>query len=165
MFNFFKKNDIRIFDKDTIFAPISGTIKRLEDVDDAIFSQKMMGDGIVIVPDSDTIFAPTDGELVALFPTGHAVAIKASNGVEYIIHIGIDTVKQKGKGFKILSNDHGNVQVGDKLVKLDLEYLNANCITDTIIVIQNSNDFEIEILQHGHIKALEPLIKITPRQH
>ena len=163
MFHFFKEKSIRVFDSNTILAPVSGFVKRLEDVDDAIFANKAMGDGIVIVPDGDTLFAPTDGIIRSISQDGQTAAIEASNGAKYIIHIGICKNKTNDKGFKALVSANSKIQVGDKLVKINPEFLKNGHCSDIIIVVTNSAEFEIDILENAHIKALDPLVKLVKR--
>ena len=160
MFNLFKKKESKVYENDIIYAPISGTIKKLEDVEDKVFSQKMMGDGIAIIPDGDVVYAPTNGKLSVMFKTGHAVGVESDYGTSYIIHIGIDTVNLEGQGFKKIASQDDKIEVGDKLIKLDIDYLKSVRCMDTMVVIENSADYDLEILKEGHIDALEPLIKL-----
>ena len=96
MFNFFKKKDIELY------APLTGNAVPLTDVPDPVFAEKMVGDGIAILPTSNQVLAPCDGKVVQIFPTNHAVGIEAEGGVDLLIHVGIDTVELKGEGFKRL---------------------------------------------------------------
>ena len=95
MFGFLKK-------KEVFLCPVDGKILPISEVNDPVFSQEMMGPGFAVVPTSKVVVVPMDGEVVTVFPTSHAFGIKSKNGIEMIIHIGIDTVELNGKGFKPL---------------------------------------------------------------
>ncbi|WP_069651051.1 PTS sugar transporter subunit IIA [Caloranaerobacter ferrireducens] len=118
MFKFLRK--IRSRD---ILAPMMGKIINIENVPDEVFSQKMVGDGIAIEPTDGIVVAPCDGKIIQLFPTNHAIGIETEEGLQILIHIGIDTVELKGEGFKsyVVKDDY--VKAGDKLLEVDLEYL------------------------------------------
>lgn len=91
MFGFLKK-------KEVFLCPVDGKILPISEVNDPVFSQEMMGPGFAVVPTSKVVVAPMDGDVVTVFPTSHAFGIKSKNGIEMIIHIGIDTVELNGKG-------------------------------------------------------------------
>lgn len=104
---------------DFIVSPVSGEMKNLELVDDPVFSSLAMGKGIAIKPSSDTIIAPFEATVESLFPTGHAIGLKSKNGTELLIHIGIDTVKLDGLGFKPLVSQGDTVTVNQPLIQFD----------------------------------------------
>ena len=85
---------------ESLSSPVSGTVKNLTEVRDEVFATKMMGDGVAIVPSDDYIVSPCDGTVSMLYPTLHAFAVTSEDGMDILIHIGIDTVKLKGKGFR-----------------------------------------------------------------
>jgi phosphotransferase system HPr (HPr) family protein len=107
----------------SIKAPLSGLLVRLEEVPDPVFSQKMVGDGIAIDPTSEVLLAPCDGEVVQLHPAGHAVTLRSPQGVEVLLHIGIDTVKLKGEGFEPLIEVGQQVRAGHELIRFSAELL------------------------------------------
>ncbi|GAA0597489.1 hypothetical protein GCM10009001_12080 [Virgibacillus siamensis] len=122
--------------QEKILAPLSGTIKSLEDVPDPTFSQKMMGDGLAIDPTDGKVIAPLDGEIVQIFPTKHAVGILSDEGTEVLIHIGLDTVNLDGEGFEAHVKQGDKVKAGDPLVTFDVEFVRkkaAGVITPVII--------------------------------
>ncbi|KQU59866.1 PTS glucose transporter subunit IIA [Bacillus sp. Leaf406] len=124
-----------------VVAPLSGTIKSLEEVPDPVFSQKMMGDGIAILPDNGKVVSPVDGEIMQLFPTKHAVGIKASNGAELLIHIGLETVSMKGEGFEAHVSEGSKVQAGDPLITFDVSLVEEKAkSTITPIILTNGDD-------------------------
>lgn len=124
----------------SIYAPVSGKIVQLEDVPDPVFSQKMMGEGIAIIPFEGKIHAPVNGEVIQIPDTKHAVGIRAEDGSEILIHIGLETVALNGEGFTVNVKTGDNVSVGQSLVDFDLKYVGENA-QDIIspIVITNSD--------------------------
>ncbi|MFV0498687.1 MAG: glucose PTS transporter subunit IIA [Bacilli bacterium] len=126
-------------------SPVSGKIISLTDVNDPIFSEKMLGDGIAILPQNGTVVAPCNGEIVSIYPTKHAICIKSDYGVEILIHIGIDTVNLNGNGFEAFIKDGDVIKMGDKLVDVDLNVV-KNKGFDPIIcmVVTNSTEYNIE---------------------
>jgi len=124
-----------------IYAPMNGKIVPLEEVPDPVFNQKMMGEGIAIMPSEGKVISPIEGTVVQVPETKHAVGLKANDGTEILIHIGLETVSLKGEGFTMNVAQDDKVSVGDSLVDFDLEYVKENA-SDIItpIVITNSND-------------------------
>ena len=102
-------------------APLSGITVMTDDIPDKAFSQKMLGDGGAIDPTDFTLLAPCDATVEVLFPTGHAVALKTAEGVEILLHIGIDTVDLKGNGFEKLVNIGDFVKEGTPLIRFNSE--------------------------------------------
>lgn len=128
---------------DLFISPIQGEIKPLSEVPDAVFAEKMMGDGFAIVPTEGTVVSPVDGTIVTFFPTKHALGIQADSGREILIHVGIDTVKLDGKGFEALVAQGDRVQQGQPLLKFDIDYINEHA-TSIITPIIFTNLFEGE---------------------
>lgn len=104
-------------------SPLTGKLLPLSEVPDQVFSQKMMGDGFAIEPTEGTVVSPVDGEVVNLFPTKHAIGIRANDGREVLIHIGLDTVTLEGKGFEAFISEGDKVKKGQKLLEVDLAYI------------------------------------------
>ncbi|HEY4388056.1 MAG TPA: PTS glucose transporter subunit IIA [Ktedonobacteraceae bacterium] len=102
-----------------VIAPLDGTVVDLEQVPDQVFAQKMVGDGVAIDPSGSVAVAPVAGTLVKLFPGGHAFGIATPEGVEMIVHIGLDTVELNGKGFKNIATEGQQVQVGTTIVRFE----------------------------------------------
>ncbi|GLI83372.1 PTS system glucose-specific EIICBA component [Rossellomorea marisflavi] len=107
-------------------APITGELKDITEVPDQVFSGKMMGDGFAILPEEGMIVSPVDGKIVNVFPTKHALGIESKGGREILIHVGIDTVKLQGEGFESLVKEGDQVEAGQPLLKVDLDFIKAN---------------------------------------
>lgn len=133
MFNIFKrKKEI------SIVAPMTGEIIEIDKVPDAVFAGKMVGDGLAINPSEGTVVAPCNGKIIQVFPTNHAIGILTPEGLEILIHIGLDTVNLKGNGFKAFVAAGDSVKKGDKLLEVDLEYVSNNAkSTISPIIITN----------------------------
>ncbi len=102
-----------------VLAPLDGTVVDLESVPDEVFAQKMAGDGVAIAPSGQLAVAPVTGDLVKLFPGGHAFGIAMNDGVELIVHIGLDTVELKGEGFENIATEGQVVKAGTPIVRFD----------------------------------------------
>ena len=160
LFDIFKKKEKIIV---TIYSPINGKIIELKEVPDEAFAQKMVGDGCAIEPDKGSICSPIEGQLMNIFPTNHAIIFETIDGLEMIVHFGIDTVKLDGKGFQKL-REPGPIKVGDEIVKYNLDEIKDNVpSTRSPIIINNMEKVEkIEILSLGKIvKIGEPIMKVT----
>ncbi|SHH88775.1 PTS sugar transporter subunit IIA [Clostridium intestinale] len=139
-----------------VVSPIDGEMKLLNDVNDEAFASKMMGDGIAVTPSNGIVYAPVSGEITMLFPTNHALGIKTKEGVELLIHIGIDTVELNGRGFTGLVKQGDVVDIGDKLIEFDVDLIkNLGYESDIMIIITNTSDFNSinyiskDTLKHG----------------
>ncbi|WP_134682511.1 PTS sugar transporter subunit IIA [Brevibacillus migulae] len=108
-----------------IAAPLTGRVMPLEEVPDPVFAQKMAGDGIAILPTDGLLVSPVSGKVAHVFPTHHAIGLVNAEGLELLIHIGIDTVKLNGEGFQPFVQVGDQVSVGDKLIHFDLEKIKA----------------------------------------
>lgn len=104
-------------------SPLNGQLVAISEVKDPVFSQKMMGDGFAIVPSSNEVVSPVDATIEVLFPTGHAIGLKTNDGVEILIHLGIDTVKSKSNSFKLLKQVGDKVSAGDPIIQMSLKQL------------------------------------------
>ncbi|GIM30619.1 PTS glucose transporter subunit IIABC [Clostridium polyendosporum] len=135
---------------DQIVVPMTGKIVELTEVPDEVFASKMMGDGFAIVPTDGLVVSPVDGIVESIFPTKHALTMKASNGRELLIHIGIDTVNLKGEGFDVLVSQGQKVKRGEALVKADIDYIKKNAkSTITPVVFANLSEKEIVDVKVG----------------
>ena len=160
LFDIFKKKEKIIV---TIYSPINGKVIELKEVPDEAFAQKMVGDGCAIEPDKGSICSPIEGQLMNIFPTNHAIIFETIDGLEMIVHFGIDTVKLDGKGLQKL-REPGPIKVGDEIVKYNLDEIKDNVpSTRSPIIINNMEKVEkIEVLSLGKIvKIGEPIMKVT----
>ncbi|MCE4964875.1 PTS sugar transporter subunit IIA [Staphylococcus haemolyticus] len=145
-----------------IYAPLTGEYINIEDIPDPVFAQKMMGEGFGINPTEGEVVSPIEGKVDNVFPTKHAIGLKADNGLEILVHIGLDTVQLDGQGFEILVSSGDTVQVGDPLLKFDLEYIRNNA-KDVIspIIITNSDQTEsihvndVKVVIKGETKVVD----------
>lgn len=119
-----------------LFAPLSGYLMAIEQVPDPVFAQKMVGDGIAIDPTSQSLLAPCAGEVIQLHAAHHAVTLKTPQGLEVLMHIGLDTVELKGKGFTAHVKLGDRVKTGDRLIEFDADYiaLHAKSLLTEIII-------------------------------
>ena len=143
-------------------APVSGKIVPISQVSDPIFAQEMIGKGIAIIPEDGKYYAPCDGHLSVLFPSGHAYALKNRDGVDVIIHIGIDTVKLNGKNFTIHAKQGQEVNKGDLIIEVDINAVKeAGFDIITPMVISNPGMFTDLEKKGGHVTAGDPAIVLT----
>ena len=142
MFGFFKKKT-----DPAVYAPIKGKCIDITEVNDEGFSSKIMGDGVAVIPEESVIKAPADGKLTMIFETGHAFGMEADNGLELLLHIGIDTVNEKGNGFKILKKSGDAVKKGTPVVELELETLKEKYDMTTMVIVTNEKKITKPALQ------------------
>ncbi len=148
-----------------IIAPLSGPIVALDTVPDPVFAQKMVGDGISIDPTSNTLTAPFDGQITLIHRAGHAVTLKAANGIEVMMHIGIDTVSLKGAGFTSHVKVDQHVKLGDSLISFDLDFVGSKSKSLlTQIIVTNSDEIEKFVYSEGVAQVGEtPVLTLTPK--
>lgn len=151
----FKNKDIELS------APIVGQVVNLSEVPDEVFSGKMVGDGFAIVPSEGKVYAPVTGKIVQIFPTKHAIGIESEDGIELLIHFGIDTVELKGDGFKAYVSAGDKVSKGDLLLDVDLEIVKSHGKSIvTPIVFTNANNYSSFDVKLGHVNKDDLVCKI-----
>lgn len=139
---------------DAIVAVSDGELLPLAEVKDEVFSTKMMGDGVDLKLESDFISAPANGVLTTVFPTGHAFGLTRADGVELLVHIGIDTVNLKGEGFDVLAKQGELVRAGQPIVKVNREKLTAKGYDlTTITILTNTQGKDIHLQNQGTVKS------------
>lgn len=143
-------------------APVTGIAAELSTAPDEAFAGKMMGDGVVITPTESKVISPVDGQIQFVFDTKHAIGIEAENGLEFLLHIGIDTVQLGGKGFEVLVQAGEHVEKGQPLMELDLDYLkeHAKSLASPLVCTNIGSSQSIRLLQEGQIHAGEDLFRI-----
>lgn len=154
MFGLFKK-DFKLI------APVDGTTIDLSKVPDEVFAGKMAGDGLAIDPTGDTFVAPADGELNLIFKTNHAFALTLNNGVELLVHIGVDTVSLDGEGFERLIEPGVKVKAGTPIIKINRDFiLSKGFSLATPVLITNVDDSikEFNALVGNSVKAGEDTV-------
>lgn len=130
-----------------IASPLSGQVKELSQATDPVFAQGVMGQGVLIEPSQGDLLAPVDGVVSVLFPTKHAVGIVSDQGVEMLMHIGMDTVNLEGKGFTAHVSQGDRVKVGDKLISFDIDVIkDAGYVTETPVIITNQDQYQADAL-------------------
>lgn len=138
MFNFFHKEEFKIV------SPVDGKLKSITSVADEMFSSKTLGDGFAIEPKQGMVYSPIAGKVSMIFPTSHAIGLKANNGVEILIHIGVDTVKLEGEGFEAFVKEGQKVKIGNKLIKFDIEKIKEKVpSTDVMVIFTTGEKCEI----------------------
>ena len=132
----------------TITSPLAGEVKELSQATDPVFAQGLMGRGVVIVPSQGELVSPVNGRVTVFFPTKHAIGILSDEGVEILMHIGMDTVNLEGKGFEGYVSQGDKVKVGDKLISFDIDMIKkAGYVTETPVIITNSDKYDVEELK------------------
>ena len=122
-------------DDNSVLAPVDGEYLPLTQVNDKTFSQKLVGDGFAIEPVTGDVFAPVSGKVISVFPTKHAITLESENGVQILLHMGIDTVDLGGKGFTVLVKDGQDIAAGDPLAKMDLQAIKDAGKQTTVLVL------------------------------
>ena len=141
-----------------LIAPLSGRLVKIENVPDPVFAEKMVGDGISIDPTSQTLIAPCDGEVIQLHPSHHAVTLKSPDGIEVLMHIGLDTVTLRGEGFVPHVKVGDRVRSGDALIDFDADYVATHARSLlTQIVITNGEKIAQFLPQTGDVVAGQDL--------
>ncbi|MBO0537066.1 PTS glucose transporter subunit IIA [Clostridium botulinum] len=157
MFSLFKKKEKNL----KLKAYLSGKMISINKVPDEVFSSKIMGDGLAIIPTTSIVKSPADGEItVVMEESKYAVGIKFENGVEALIHVGIDTVSMNGEGFKIFVKTGDSVKEGQDLIMFDEELIkNRGLSTYTMLVITNSSEYPNMVIEtEKEVKEKESVI-------
>ncbi|AUN09251.1 PTS sugar transporter subunit IIA [Clostridium botulinum] len=157
MFSLFKKKEKNL----KLKAYLSGKMISINKVADEVFSSKIMGDGLAIIPTTSIVKSPADGEItVVMEESKHAVGIKFENGVEALIHVGIDTVSMNGEGFEVFVKTGDSVKEGQDLIMFDEELIkNRGLSTYTMLVITNSSEYPNMVIEtEKEVKEKESVI-------
>ncbi len=154
-----------LFTKDNsigIGAPAAGKLVSIKEVSDPTFSEEVLGNGAAIIPTDGKFYAPADGTISTIFPTGHAAAITSSEGVEILIHIGLDTVKLEGKHFTIHAEEGQEIKKGDLILEADLDQIKAEGYDIiTPVIICNSDEYsEIQMMEPGDVAQGDDILKL-----
>lgn len=146
-----------------VYAPIKGKSVELSEVNDPVFADGIMGKGVAIIPEEGVVYSPVDGVISALFETKHAIGITGDDGVEILIHVGIDTVKLKGNHYTAYIQKDQNIKKGDKLLEFDIEAIKGEGYDIiTPVLIANSSDYaEVLGITDKDVKVGDALIKLA----
>lgn len=146
-----------------MYSHLSGTVVNIENVEDDVFSQKILGDGIAVEPSEGKLYAPCDGKIDSIFDTKHAVNILSTDGTEVLLHIGIDTVKLGGKHFEAHVSDGQEIKKGDLLITFDIDAIKAEGYkVTTPLIIGNTDEYSaIMPAAQGNISAGDEILKIN----
>jgi PTS system beta-glucosides-specific IIC component len=146
-----------------ILSPMTGTVLALDQVPDTTFASGLLGKGVAIIPSDNKVIAPFAGEVASLFQTKHAIGLLSDNGIEVLIHVGIDTVKLEGKPFTAHVKVGDRVQAGDLLVEFDRQaIIDAGYDLATPIIISNSDDYhEVMTVAASAVQAGSPLLSVS----
>lgn len=136
-----------------LLAPINGQVINIEDVPDPVFSGKMMGDGIAILPEEGLVVSPIDAEVIQVFHTKHALGLRTKHGIELLIHIGLETVNLKGEGFEVHVTEGQRVKAGDKLVTFDIEFLKSKAPSIVTPIVVTNGDLVEKIEKTNSTQA------------
>ncbi len=147
MLNFFRKNY-------EIVAPISGKVIELSKVQDRVFATKMAGDGVAIFADGDTVYAPSDGVVSLIFESNHAIGMTLDNGIELLVHLGIDTVELKGQGFKRIIKEGTRVKAGEPILRINKDFITEKGYSLVTPVLITNTDMLKDIQCNVGIKAV-----------
>lgn len=142
--------------------PIDGQVIKIEAVPDPAFSQKMLGDGFAIKPSEGKVYSPVSGKILQRFPTNHAIGIESTEGLEILIHFGINTVELNGEGFKNHVDVGDVVEAGKLLLEVDLDYVKKqekSLITP--IVFTKSDQIKNQVINYKDFKAHEKCGEVT----
>lgn len=144
-------------------APAKGTVITMSEIPDPVFSSGVLGQCCGIQPDEGKVFAPVDGKITQLSDTLHAVGIEGTDGVEVLIHVGVDTVEMNGEGFTARIKVGDKVKKGQQLLNMDLEkIINAGHPTVVITAITNSDEFtSIKLVAYGEVEVAADLLTLA----
>ena len=148
-----------VCEKLTVYSPVKGVVIPLKEVEDPVFSEGIMGNGVGIQPVADQVYAPVEGVVAAVFPTGHALGIQTDDGMEVLIHIGINTVELEGKGFKAFVKEGDRIKAGELLIEFNRKWIQEQGYPVTVVVLV-SNGSALGTMTEptpGYVKPLDLL--------
>lgn len=159
MFNSLKKNKVI-----EVKSCVDGSYIDIRNLKDPIFANEIIGYGCAILPSKNIITSPVNGKIITIFPTKHAIGIQLENDLELLLHVGIDTVKLKGKGFNLLNiKDNQKVKVGDPLIEVNFDYIKGEGYSTEIIMVITSNkdDYQVvEKIQSANLLSGDTVYKV-----
>ena len=159
MFGFLKKKNV------TLKSICIGKVIPIEQVEDKMFAEKMLGDGVGFQFEGNTIYAPCDGEIILAAPTNHAFGIKSENGAEILIHCGLDTVNLNGEGLKRFVKAGEKVKSGQKLLEVDVDFIKQKNISlTTPMILTSMESYSIEFIKNdGNVTLDDDIVNIIKK--
>lgn len=161
MFNFFKKTKQVVSEPvmNVIVSPVTGEVVNITKTNDEMFASECLGKGAGIIASDNTLKAPVDGKIVTLFPTLHAVGIRADNGAEILIHVGIDTVELNGRHFSTIRKQGDQVKAGEEILQADFASIKkAGYDPIVMVIVTNSSKYPNIVVNEGLLNCGEELI-------
>jgi glucose-specific phosphotransferase system IIA component len=144
-----------------IVALADGQLISLDKVNDEVFSKRIMGDGIAIALTGNMIVSPAAGTIKMMFPTMHAFGLVLDNGIEILVHVGLDTVELKGKGFRRFVNVNAKVKKGDPIIQIDREFIEKEGYeTTALMIFTECNGYQITFSQEGAVKKGKSVVAV-----
>lgn len=157
-----EKTKIESTNTTTLKSPVEGTVIPLEEVNDDVFSAKLLGDGVAILPNKGEVYAPSDAIIKMVYKTKHAIGLETDNGQEILIHIGIDTVNLEGKYFNVHVTEGDKVKTGELLVSFDIKKIEAAGFDPTtVFIFTKPNPIKINITKQNEVNKFENLLTIV----
>jgi glucose-specific phosphotransferase system IIA component len=143
-----------------VASPFTGRVQALDDVADEVFAQRIVGDGVAVIPTEGTVVAPIAGRIEKLFEGGHAFAIQDPEGIQVLVHVGLDTVQLKGEGFTVRARQGDDVAIGAHIVSVDLATMEERGVdmSSPVVIISGH---EVEVSATGEVKAGDPLFDVA----
>lgn len=136
-----------------LYSVSEGNLIPITEVNDDVFSQKMLGDGFAVQPKNSNVYSPIEGEVTSIFPTKHAIGLKSRTGVEILVHIGIDTVELSGEPFEVFVREGDKVDNKTLLATVNLKMLEEkNKQSDILVIITNDSYEKLNINDYGQMK-------------
>ena len=163
-FDLLGKKDIKVnVEAWKIYAPVSGKYIYLEEIPDPTFAEGMLGKGCGFIPENGKLYAPVSGEIAAVASTKHAIGLTTAEGIEYLVHIGMDTVAMKGRGFKVKVSEGDTVKAGQLLMEFDLDQIKTagHPIVSALVVLNSSSYKTVEVCIGKCYEAGEEIGSIT----
>lgn len=146
-----------------IHSPLKGELISLEEVSDPVFSQKMMGEGVGLIPTSGEVFSPVDGEVTQVFPTKHAIGMVTEKGIEVLLHLGLDTVELNGEGFNIEVEVGNKLKINDRIGAFSLPFIEEKGKKTTSVLVFPNFTEQVEkqiIMKKGDVNPGAEVIEL-----
>jgi glucose-specific phosphotransferase system IIA component len=142
-----------------VVSPFTGALVALDDVNDEVFSERVMGEGVAVMPSEGRVVAPVSGTIAKLFEGGHGFAIETPEGLQILVHVGLETVHLKGDGFKVGASEGQEINAGDEIVAVDLERmseLNIDIVSPVVVISGEA----VTVTASTEVKAGDSLLDV-----